>query len=238
MMPRLIVWWTYLKWIFKYLLRGDWALGAEMGYWDVELNIKRPMGWIQEMFKEDIIPAIDHLRSTFSTDIDVLELGPGPVSRLTEGWESGLFRLTAVDPLADEYKKNFRNSPFLVKGYGENLDSQFEEGSFHMCYASNSLDHVKSPLECMRNLFKLTRVGGLIIVQGNVREGSRTNWRGGHNFNLYLDGDQLVCEEKNGRAYELTRGLETKRLFKRVRTWSDPENESVEWFSITYRRIG
>lgn len=237
MISRLVAWWTYLRWIFKYFLKGDWTLGAEMGYWDVELNIKRPKGWTQQMFKEDIIPAVEYLHSKFGKQINTLELGPGPVSRLTEGWRRGLFELTAVDPLADEYKRNFKHSPFLVQGYGEDLDNMFEESSFHMCYASNSLDHVDNPLKCMKDMFRLTKVDGVIIIQGNVREGSRTKWFGGHNYNLFLNGDRLMCEEKSARLYELTEGLDVEKMSKRARTWSDPKNECVEWFSITYRRV-
>jgi len=229
--------WTYLKWTFRYLLKGDWNLGMEMGYWDFELNKIRSKGWIQEMFDEDVIPAIEYLHNRFGKQINVFELGPGPVSRLTEGWKNGLFELVAVDPLADEYKRNFRDSPFLVNGYGEYLDTMFEKNSFHMCYASNSLDHVNIPSKCMKNLFYLTKVDGLIMIQGNVREGERTGWIGCHNYNLFLDGNKLMCEEKSGRVYDLTEGLDMEKIFERHRTWSDPQNESVEWFSITYRRV-
>jgi len=229
--------WIYFKWTFIYLLRGDYSLGMEMGYWDYELNKIRPKGWGQEMFNEDIIPVIEYLHNRFGKQISVLELGPGPVSRLTEGWKSGLFKLTAVDPLANEYKKNFRDSPFLVNGYGEDLDKMFEKDNFHMSYASNSLDHVDIPLKTMKNLFLLTKIDGLIIIQGNVREGEHTGWTGCHGYNLFLDGDRLMCEEKSGRVYELTEGLEVEKMFERHRTWSDPKNEPVEWFSITYRRV-
>jgi len=226
----------YLKWVVKYSLKSSPELGMEMAFWDIELNHKRPKGWRQEMFK-DIVLTLDYLYKQFNEKIKVFELGPGPVGRLSIGWEQGMFDLVAVDPLASEYRRNFIDFPFLVDGYGEDLDRLYEKETFHMCYASNSLDHVKCPLKCMKNLFHLTKVDGLIMIQGNAREGERTGWTGCHKYNLFLDGNRLMCEEKSGRLYELTEGLGLEKMFERHRTWSDPQNESVDWFSITYRRV-
>ncbi len=222
----------YMKWVIKYALKGDWALGTEMAYWDDELTNNRPEGWIEPMHG-DVIPAISLLKETFRERIRVLELGPGPRSRLTEPHRKKLFGLVAVDPLADDFKKYLGGEDFLVHGHGETVDELFSPQTFHMCYASNVLDHSKDPAQCFRNMIELTRIGGLIMVQGNVNEGDRTKWSGLHKYNMWMQGDKLMCSTSDGDVVELTVGVALERVDGR-----ETLLDGNPWFSVTYKRVG
>lgn len=221
----------YIKWILKYTLKGNWRLGTEMGYWEEELKNKRPEGWIEPMH-EDIEPTIERLKERFGEKIQVLELGPGPKSRLTEGYRKELFDLVAVDPLADEYKKHLGGEHFLVKGHGETVDILFPPNTFHMSYASNSLDHSSNPLKCFRNMVSLTKVGGYIMVQGNVNEGERTNWLGLHKYNMWIDEDRLMYCTKHGAPVNLAENMGLKKVAGRTMPL-----EGSPWFSTTYEKV-
>ncbi len=222
---------VYMKWVIKYALKGDWTLGTEMAYWDDELTNNRPEGWIEPMH-DDIIPALSLLKETFKEKIRVLELGPGPRSRLTELYRKKLFGLVGVDPLADDFKKYLGGEDFLVHGHGETVDELFLPHRFHMCYASNVLDHSKDPVRCFRNMVKLTKNGGLIMVQGNVNEGERTKWVGLHKYNMWVEGDRLMCSTKQGDVVELTEEMPLEKVDGR-----ETLLDGNPWFSITYRRV-
>ncbi len=222
---------VYMKWVIRYTLKGDWTLGTEMAYWDDELSNNRPEGWIEPMH-DDVVPAVSLLKETFKGDIKVLELGPGPRSRLTEPYKKKLFDLVAIDPLADDFKKYLGGEDFLMCGYGETVVELFPPETFHMCYASNVLDHSKDPEQCFKNMIELTKNGGLIMVQGNVNEGERTHWTGLHKYNMWIEGDRLMCSTRQGEPVELT----DKTTLERV----DGRNVLLDgnpWFSVTYRKV-
>lgn len=221
----------YSKWVFRFALKGDWALGTEMAFWDEESKKNHQKEWMQPMH-DDIRPAIDDLKKVFNEKIVVLELGPGPRSRLTEGFRQQLFDLVAIDPLADTFKKHLGGEEFLTCGYGETVDELFPPESFHMSYASNALDHTKDPPLCFKNMISLTKVNGCIMIQGAVNEGTRTNWLGLHKHNMWIDGEILFCCSRYGVPVNLTKGYPLEFVDNRqTLIGGNP------WFSITYRKV-
>ena len=225
---------VYWKWKILFRIQHKQkGLAEEMVFWD--LTLKKIA--LQPTETANVAPALKQLRKTFKERLIVLEIGPGPVSRLTRGWEANLYDLIAIDPLADEYMK-LRKNPFLVKGYAEEMDKMFQPESFHMVYASNSLDHTSNPALCFRNMVSLTKVGGLIIVCGNEREGSRAKWLGLHQHNLWLDDDNLICQTKGVPLVCLSKGLPIKAVTKRRDFWRLEDGTEHPWISITYEKVG
>jgi len=224
----------YTKWIIKYALKGNWQLGTEMGHWAVSVRRYRhhdPM-WVQPM-PMYIQSALDYLYKIFGDKIKILELGPGPLSRLTEGWKEGLYDLISVDPLATEYRKTFVDFEYLTQGVGEEVHTMFPPESFHMSYASNCLDHAQDPLKCFQNMYLLTKPGGIICIDSNVKEGTRARWSGLHQFDIWVEEDRLMCKTKNGEPYMLTEGSYLEILEYHDRSHTD----KVPWFSIMFKKM-
>jgi len=216
---------TYIKWILHYALKGSWRLGTEMAYWDSMIKHKDP-DWVME----DICEEISDLVKIMVPPVRILELGPGPRSRLTTGYDKGLYDLVAVDPLANDFIKHLGGRDFLVQGTGEDMWQRFQPESFDIAYASNVLDHTSNPQLCMNHLVYLTKVGGYIIIQGNINEGTRTDWQGLHKYDIWIDGENLICKTQHGKPFKLNIGpIE----FVTVR---EDKLESNHWFSILYRR--
>ena len=221
----------YLIWVFRFTLKGDWALGTEMAFWDEESKKNRQKEWMQPMHS-DIRPAIENLKGVFNGKIIVLELGPGPRSRLTEGFRQQLFDLVAVDPLADTFKKYLGSEEFLIHGYGETVDKLFSPETFHMSYASNALDHTKDPSLCFKNMVSLTKVNGYIMIQGGVNEATRANWLGLHKHNMWIDREALFCCSKYSVPINLVKGYPLEFVNSRQTLI-----EGNPWFSITYKKV-
>ena len=221
----------YVKWSLRYLVRGDWALGSEMAFWEYDLKKKSEADQI-EATPYDLIFVLQLLRTRFNVMLRVLELGPGPRSRLTLGYRDGSFDLVAIDPLAEDYKKYLGGEKFLVQGFGEEIDKMFPPETFHMGYASNVLDHSKDPAKCLRNMVSLIKCGGIIIVQGNTNEGDRSEWKGLHRFNIWLDNDKLMCRTRDGAPIDLTEGLHLRKIDEmRIDFSGNP------WFSVSYEVV-
>ena len=217
---------VYTKWVAK--LGMD--LGTEMAFWDIEINEKRSEGWIQPMFK-DVKQAIQILTNRFGDKPSVIELGPGPRSRLTQGYDEDLFELKAIDPLADLYREHLGGRDFLIKGLGEEVDDMFKPESFHMAYASNVLDHVKNPLKCLYGMHRLVKPNGFIMIQGNVNEGTRTKWKGMHGYDLSIRNKTLVMRNRKGEEF-------SSKVYPPMSTfvWRLTVLDGNPWFSITFNR--
>jgi len=225
---------VYSKWVLRYAKKKNWRLGTEMGYWDFELNHNRPKGWTMPFITCEIESAIHRIEKEMNisgTDIKILEIGPGPRSRLTKGYNEALYDLVAIDPLADNFKEYLDGQDFLVQGTAEEMHRLFEQQSFHIAYASNALDHTSNPQLCMNHLVYLTKVGGYIVIHGGVNEGTRTNWRGLHKHNIWVDGDKLMCKTQHGKPFNLIIGPIEKVTGREELRVNNP------WFSVMYRRI-
>lgn len=114
----------------------------------------------------------------------VLDLGSGVVSILR-----GIVpddQLTAVDPLADDYRRIFDYSSHgitpPVTAPGEKLPQK--TSSFNIVHISNALDHADNPGQVLSELRRVCKKGGLVIVSGFVREGEFEKYQGLHQWNI------------------------------------------------------
>jgi len=154
-------------------------------------------------------PYIADLQERFGGRLRVLDVGCGPISLLSRGQLQGVFDLSGVDPLADEYREmTQRLGKQLVgaiqKGFGERLSALFEPASFDLVFCCNALDHTQSPGQTVSEMCRVLRPGGTLFLQGYSREGSANRFHGLHQHDLYiLDGGRLMCED---RLWPLRRG--------------------------------
>ncbi len=227
----------YLKWVLRYLLKGNWRMGTEIAYWEYSLKSNpKPKNYETKRFSLEIIPLLNILDDSFddeSKPYNVLDVGSGPRTLLIEGYERNLYNLKGLDPLANEYKKFIGEKEYLVQGKGENIDSIFSSQSFHMSYASNSLDHTDNPLRCFRNMVNATIVNGIIVIRSAIKEGSRLNWAGLHQHDLWFEHGKLMHSERNGEIIDLTEGLPIV-LHSEI---TAPHNKTDGVFVVVYRRV-
>lgn len=191
--------------------------------------------------REDVFPAFLHdylrdLNQAFAgEEILVLDVGSGPISVLAWGHEEGLFRLTCVDPLAQEYHRLLHNygvsAPTeILAAYGEELAYSEE---FHMVFSRNALDHCVSPSRTFRNMVEAVKRGGYIVICTAVDEGSAEKWSGGHQWNLDLKDDDLKLTSRQGETVVLSDSPTVEHVWSR-RTHVPPPQRG--WVDVVYRR--
>ena len=121
--------------------------------------------------------------------IDVLDVGSGALP-----WIKGVLpnmRLTACDPLADEYQKIFdydaHEQQRPVKAFAESLP--FDDNSFDIVHCSNALDHTQNPYKAILEMERVCRPGGMILIQGFENEAIHEDWKGLHQWNISIYPD-------------------------------------------------
>ena len=161
------------------------------------------------------------IRDTGAREIEVLDVGSGPVTGLGYASEKFDIKITAVDPLADAYSILWQEAgetpPVKTeKCFGENLMKHFARRRFHVCHSSNALDHTMDPRTILRAMAQLLYPNGLLYVRVFKNEGLNANYSGLHNWNFDKDDNNNFILWREAERYkineELSDLLEGQRL--------------------------
>lgn len=170
--------------------------------------------------------------------IDVLDVGSGALP-----WIKGLLpnmRLTACDPLAEEYAKIFdyalHGQEAPVKAFAESLP--FADNSFDIVHCSNALDHTQNPYKAILEMERVCRPDGMILIQGFENEAVHENWQGLHQWNIALgfsapEGSVMKIEGKEPGNYLLHRPESV--IYASTRTIQTGPHTERNWFVFCYK---
>lgn len=227
--PRLFFY--YIGKVYKY---RSLPMADELLYWMHEIP-RHPPDWSQEMPVKDIYYAVKYIENTFKIsgkNIKCMDLGSGPRSRLTAGYDADKFDLLAVDPLAYEYCTEFGGRDFLRIGNGEHLGDYFDDNTFHIIYSCNAIDHSLSPSKVIESITKVLKDNGLLIVCGNIKNGDLSKWLGPHQHNLWIEDNTLRWQSKGMRdgTYINITDKHTYTCIKQYNTWFTEDGNNIPWF--------
>ena len=219
----------------------------EINYWDRELSLQGtyPEAILRratpermtEEFPHYLAPYFDELRAVAAPHKPkVLDVGSGPLSMLAFGHRTGMFELTCVDPLADDYhallaKHGRSPNSLLMRGFGEDLDALFPEAAFDLIWMHNALDHSQSPERVLQALARTVRRGGYLVLQGWRLEGTFEGWIGLHQHDLFLAGGRLMCRTQTGPDICVSDGLPLEAV-----EILDESDKPRGWMRVIYRK--
>ena len=179
----------------------------------------------------DLLPSYD--------EINVLDVGAGPMTYLGKTVPGKRLNITAIDPLADKYD-------LLLAKYdvvppvrtqvlaGEKLSSRFEPQTFDLVFARNCIDHSYAPEKAIVEMVKVLKPGCYALLEHIPNEAENENWAGLHQWNFssseagdfligsrakvlnftekYSDICSVSCEvlEENGSSWLITRIRKTE----------------------------
>ncbi|MEK6963903.1 MAG: NUDIX domain-containing protein [Nanoarchaeota archaeon] len=225
-------------------IKPDADFSHELSWWDSHLQGKDAYA---EHLKDLLDPTRRHLRfpqplrkylKGQGNPIRGLEIGSGPTSTLAWAVDTGLLQLTAVDPLAEAYQRLLTGrgyDQYPVKPIdlsGEQLLSYFEPESFELIYMRNSLDHTQYPRIVLANAVELLAPGGILYIEGHVKEGTHARWQGLHKYDFIPREGSLICTSEQGETCDLTANLP---LTTTEHTTQDLP-QSV-WYNLVMRRL-
>jgi SAM-dependent methyltransferase len=129
--------------------------------------------------------------------VRVLDVGAGPLTALGQKWDGRRVIVSAVDPLADEYRKalerkNVVPPTWTQKGDAEALTELFAHGTFDYAYASNCLDHSYNPLKAFREVVSVLKPGCTALLEHASNEAVFERYTGLHQWNFEVRNGEFV----------------------------------------------
>jgi len=219
---------------------------AEFTWWDQNL-LKRPEVDPKKRewhFPKPLLKIIYQLREQ-NEEIEVLEVGSGPISNLVWAVEQNLIKVTALDPLAHLFRKLLKKHKLSYpitpkKGYGEDVNKLFKRETFDVVFSRNVLDHTISPKVCINNMYFVLKPNGILHLEGFLKEGTHTGWIGLHKHDLVPENGHLIHYNKKGIRTNLTADLNLKCIYEQI-THSNPANEGKpfspgDWYFLLFRK--
>lgn len=192
-------------------------LPSEVSFWKEYID-SGGLAWPDE-FAERLDPATplsesliaDRLGEIPSEAVSILDVGAGPMTTLGKTYPGKALEISAVDPLASQYDRLLSHSGLTppvrtLACRGEQLLDRFPPESFDVAYARNSLDHCDDPVLVIRNMVRLVRPGGLVVLRHYRTEAETEQYQGLHQWNFELRAGELLLWSRWGE-HNLSRML-------------------------------
>jgi SAM-dependent methyltransferase len=189
-----------------------WAAGLsyEVSFWQRFLETKGaewPDYFVNLVADEHPVSdpiVLECIRRLASPSVSVLDVGAGPVSLVGTSAGGTTIRLTAVDPLADEYAELLAGAgivPYVRTEtcQGERLLERFQPGAFDLSFARNCVDHSYDPMLVIENMLTVVRPGGFVVLKHLRNEGEREGYSGLHQWNFDLQRGRLLLWDRSSR---------------------------------------
>jgi sugar transferase (PEP-CTERM/EpsH1 system associated) len=134
--------------------------------------------------------------------VDILDVGAGPLTYLGKRWGHRTLRITAVDPLAEQYDRLLEKhgvEPLVhtQSGSAERLTDLFAVNRFDLVHARNCIDHCDDPVRAIQQMVAVVKPGGVVYMHHAVNEADTQHYSGFHQWNLYDRDGQLYVGNRN-----------------------------------------
>lgn len=181
---------------------------SEVAFWNWVMNISEPdkeflLSKISGNGEHAIQPIMKNLLDIIGYNIDILDVGCGPVTDNIWAFKEKGSRIICVDPLNDTYVEMLNKLGYdhplisnLITARVEDLSNILTE-KFDVVYTKNALDHVDDVVQSINVLFNLTRDEGYIYIAFHTKEGTNQKWEGLHKHNLWIEDNSILYQNQN-----------------------------------------
>jgi SAM-dependent methyltransferase len=198
-------------------LAWRWRLPTEVGHWDIWLRTRgmSDPGDFARRIEPDQ-PLQEHLTKLLpqpnGRPYRILDIGAGPLTTVGKVCNGSRIELLAIDPLASVYdallEKNGITPPVRTKyGEAEQIAEMYEDGSFDLVHAANSLDHAHDPVAAIKAAARVVRPGGHVFLEHILNEGAREGYGGLHQWNFGVEGDSFTIASSAGQKTNMAKEL-------------------------------
>ena len=109
-------------------------------------------------------------------EVDILDVGAGPLTVVGKTHSTKRLRLTATDVLAREYQSvldelGMKPPVATIYAAAETLRKQLGDRQFDLVYAQNSLDHIADVIAGIEEMLSIARPGGFVVLLHEENEG-------------------------------------------------------------------
>lgn len=166
----------------------------------------------------------NHAQKLAKAEIDILDVGAGPVSSVGRVMPGKTIRLTAIDVAAEAYDRLIQEyqAPVPVRtasGDGEKLAEQFGTDAFDIVFAQHAIDHMERPLLAIDGMIAVCRPGGLVFLRHQEHEGRANAYGPLNHWDFFLDDatQHFKIRHAGGEEHDVTartQGLGTSRVYR------------------------
>lgn len=182
-------------------------LPSELKFWDNYLREKDCV-WGSDSFdfrmdptaplQPDLLKLVEKMSGS---DLRILDVGAGPLTYLGKTSPQHRLEIVAVDPLAKDFDRllnQYGVEPPIrtVSAHAEKLRAKFDENTFDLVYARNSLDHAYDLLTAVRQMAAVAKPGGLIVLEHYANEAQKMGYLGLHQWNFSMSNGQLCVDNQ------------------------------------------
>lgn len=132
-----------------------------------------------------------------ASELAILDCAAGPATTLGKTLHGERLQIVAIDALAERYAEILRDlhlePPVPTRpGEVEWLDCQFPAAGFSLVYMRFALDHLYDPILGLRQMVKVTRPGGTVMIE-HYRDEREVEYAGLKQWTLTpMDGDLVI----------------------------------------------
>lgn len=162
-------------------------------------------------------------------DIDILDVGAGPLTVLGKKYPGKNISITAVDPMAQEYdnileKFNIIPPVRTILCEAERLDEHFTSKKFDIIYCQNALDHSYDPFLAIKKMLDVLKPDGSIMLFHENNEGENEGYRNLHQWNFCSEKGSFIIWQPGSVKINVTKELYDRAL---VHIHSDSSHNTV-----------
>jgi SAM-dependent methyltransferase len=136
--------------------------------------------------------------------VDILDVGAGPLTHLGKQCPGKTLRITAVDPLADEYQRMYRKYQIdppvhTTRLAAEDISGNIPPNCYDLVFARNCIDHARNPEAAILQMVDVVKPGGYVLLEHRPNEAVNERYRGLHqwNFSSTSEGEFLIGSRKS-----------------------------------------
>jgi len=187
-------------------IRKHWqdSLPGEVEFWRRFIDAHGP--WSDELTRRlDPNEPLEswvrsHLDASDGAPVEILDVGAGPLTSLGKTWPGRQVRITAIDPLADEYNALLREKGVtppvsVLPGEAEDLLSLFGAERFDLVHFNNALDHCHDPLIAIQQALAVVKSGGHVLLHHLRREADNRGFTGMHQWNFDVRNGHFIISD-------------------------------------------
>ncbi len=210
------------------------ALPEELRFWEgIISGTSKHQNYVQNFRRrasgvDEIAPhLVEYLEGKDIDSFEILDVGAGPHSVIGSLFRGKRLRVSAIDPLADQYNELISAAQIIpaiptVAGEAENLAAIFPGKKFDLVYSRNALDHVYDAVAALQAMVNVCAPGGVVFIEGSSNEAVKQRFAGLHQWNFMpVDGDLVIWK------------LDFHRSMKcHLQGYSSLRAEGTSWYKV------
>lgn len=217
-----------IKRYYRQFLRGrSRGLRDEVRFWNDWFTTKG-LEWPTEFQQrlDPTTPLAPHLQALVSqipaTDVNILDVGAGPLTALGKYHPDKCLHITATDVLASEYDKIIQThhiTPPVRTIYAdtERLTQYYKLNSFDIVFTKNALDHMTNPLLALQQMLAVVKANRYVVLEHREKEAENENFSGLHQWNFMCEDGSFIMQslqQKINISQVLEKDAEIKCVLK------------------------